>query len=262
VTVSFLVLALAVSIAPVRDSRARLATYAPSIRKPSRQIPWQLVAAFFAVSAAWVLGGLAAGCAAVALAGTLIFRGRRAKAAENRDLSQKMLLSGLEVLIAELSVGAHPAVASSVAGEECSGEVSAVFRSAGARARLGGSTAAAFAVPDSCIEREFSRIGSVWRVADQHGLALAELLGAVRTDMLGRRRFRQRTEAGLAGARATAAVLAFLPLLGIGLGQLMGASPLRVLFGGGLGGVLLVIGTACVSAGLLWTDRITAKVTS
>ncbi|MEU2229238.1 hypothetical protein ABZ575_40685, partial [Streptomyces sp. NPDC018347] len=143
-TVSFLVLALAVSIAPVRDSRARLAAYAPSIRKPSRQIPWQLVAAFFAVSAAWVLGGLSAGCAAVVLAGTLIFRGRRAKAAENRDLSQKMLLSGLEVLIAELSVGAHPAAASSVAGEECTGEVSAVFRSAGARERLGGSAGAAF----------------------------------------------------------------------------------------------------------------------
>lgn len=261
-TVSFLVLALAVVLAPVRDSRARLATYRPTIHRPARRTPWEFVAAFFAVSAAWVIGGLSAGCAAVVLAGTLIFRGRRAKAAENRDLSQKMLLSGLEVLIAELSVGAHPAVASSVAGEECSGEVSAVFRSAGARARLGGSAAAAFAVPDSCIEREFSRIGSVWRVADQHGLALAELLGAVRTDMLGRRRFRQRTEAGLAGARATAAVLAFLPLLGIGLGQLMGASPLRVLFGGGLGGVLLVIGTSCVSAGLLWTDRITAKVTS
>ncbi len=168
-TVSLLAFALAVSIAPVRDSRDRLATYTPSVRKPSRQIPWQLVAAFLAISAAWILGGLPAGCAAVVLAGTLILRGRRANAAETRDLSQKMLLSGLEVLIAELSVGAHPAAASSVAGEECTGEVSAVFRSAGARARLGGSAAAAFAVPDSCIEREFSRIGSVWRVADQHG---------------------------------------------------------------------------------------------
>ncbi len=33
-TVSLLAFALAVSIAPVRDSRARLATYTPSVRKP------------------------------------------------------------------------------------------------------------------------------------------------------------------------------------------------------------------------------------
>ncbi len=80
--------------------------------------------------------------------------------------------------------------------------------------------------------------------------------------MLGRNRFRQRTEAGLAGARATATVLAGLPVLGIGLGELMGAAPLQVLFGGGAGGVMLVVGTGLVALGLLWTDKITSKVTS
>ena len=60
-TVSLLAFALAVSIAPVRDSRARLATYTPSVRKSSRQIPWQFVAAFLAISAAWILGGLRQG---------------------------------------------------------------------------------------------------------------------------------------------------------------------------------------------------------
>ncbi|MFD4181263.1 hypothetical protein ACFWPB_09120, partial [Rhodococcus sp. NPDC058514] len=68
-------------------------------------------------------------------------------------------------------------------------------------------------------------------------------------------------EAGLAGARATAAVLACLPVLGIALGQLMGAGPLRVLLSGGLGGLLLILGTLFVCAGLLWTDRITGRVT-
>lgn len=261
-TASLLLLALSILIAPVQDSRVRLAIYAGTSVKTSRQIPWHLAAPVLAVAVGWFLGGLSGGCAGVVLAGTVMFRRRRSISAVRRDDSLKMLLAGLEVLIAELRVGAHPAAASAVAGEECAGEVSVVFRSAAARARLGGSAAAAFAMPDSCIERELSRLGSVWRVADDHGLALAELLGAVRVDMLGRRRFRQRTEAGLAGARATAAVLAFLPLLGIGLGQLMGASPLRVLLGGGLGGVMLVIGTSCVAAGLLWTDKITAKVTS
>ena len=101
----------------------------------------------------------------------------------------------------------------------------------------------------------------MWAIAETRGLALAELLGAVRVDLLGRQRFRQRTEAGLAGARATAAVLAGLPLLGVGLGQLMGASPLSVLFGGGLGGVMLVTGSILLCVGLLWTDRIVRAVT-
>ena len=97
-------------------------------------------------------------------------------------------------------------------------------------------------------------------MAERHGLALADLLEAARSDLLGRIRFRQRTEAALAGARATAAVLAGLPALGVTLGQLMGAAPLRVLLGGGLGGVLLVLGTVLACAGLLWTDGIVGRV--
>ncbi|MGB2720736.1 MAG: secretion protein F, partial [Rhodococcus sp. (in: high G+C Gram-positive bacteria)] len=109
---------------------------------------------------------------------------------------------------------------------------------------------------------ELARLAAAWRVADEHGLALAELLDAVREDMLGRRRFRERTDASLAGARATALVLAGLPILGVALGQLMGANPLQILLGGGLGGMLLLIGTALGCAGLLWTDAITGKVTT
>ena len=55
-------------------------------------------------------------------------------------------------------------------------------------------------------------------------------------------------------------MLAGLPLLGIALGQATGARPIQVLLGGGLGGMLLVIGTALVAAGMVWTERITDKV--
>ena len=48
----------------------------------------------------------------------------------------------------------------------------------------------------------------------------------------------------MAGARTTAAVLAGLPVLGIGLGQLIGADPSSFLLSGGAGGWLLVIGVA------------------
>ena len=109
---------------------------------------------------------------------------------------------------------------------------------------------------------QLERVAAAWAVSDRHGLALAELLSATRTDLLGRIRLRARTEAGLAGARATATVLAGLPALGVALGQAMGAAPISVLLGDGLGGALFVFGTGLACAGLLWTDRISARVSS
>jgi tight adherence protein B len=64
----------------------------------------------------------------------------------------------------------------------------------------------------------------------------------------------------MTGARTTAAVLAGLPLLGVGLGQLIGADPVTFLLSGGVGGWLLVIGVALACGGLLWSDHITAQV--
>ncbi|MGC0367007.1 tight adherence protein B [Rhodococcus sp. 27YEA15] len=252
--------ALALLVVPSRSSRARLRSFTAVNPGAPRILPWRWIVAGVVIPAGCLVGGFPGGCAIAILLGTAQLRYRRSVSTAERESSRSALLAGLEVLVAELAVGAHPAAASSVAGEECSGEVGSVFRSAAARARLGGCAAAAFTLPGSRIEREYARIGAVWKVADDHGLALAELLTSVRSDMLGRKRFRQRTESALAGARATATVLAGLPVLGIGLGQLMGASPVRILLGGGLGGIMLLTGSVCIALGLLWTDKITGKV--
>ena len=83
---------------------------------------------------------------------------------------------------------------------------------------------------------------------------------AAQRDVAERQRFSSRVNAGMAGARTTATMLAGLPVLGIGLGQLIGAEPMRFLLSGGPGGWLLVVGVALGCAGLLWSDRITAGV--
>ena len=44
------------------------------------------------------------------------------------------------------------------------------------------------------------------------------------------------------------------------LGQLVGAHPLGVLTGTGVGQVLLVVGSVLVAAGLEWSARLTAGV--
>jgi hypothetical protein len=81
-------------------------------------------------------------------------------------------------------------------------------------------------------------------------------VGRAHEDIRWRVRFAATVRAQLAGPRATAAVLTTLPVLGIALGQLIGADPIGVLRGGPLGQVLLVIGVLLLAAGSAWSERI------
>ncbi|HEY5857877.1 MAG TPA: hypothetical protein VIW24_28545 [Aldersonia sp.] len=203
------------------------------------------------------IGGLVAGAIAGA---TLRLRLRRSRLRREHAAERRHLLDGLEILVADLRAGAHPAAAADAAARECAGAAARAFAVGAARSRLGGSAADGLRREACVIVTELDRIADAWGVADRHGLALAELLDATRADLAARIGFAARTEASLAGARATAAVLAGLPVLGIALGQLMGAAPLLVLFGGGLGASLLIVGTGLACAGLLWSDAITTRV--
>lgn len=198
--------------------------------------------------------------AVILVLGTIVIRMRWIHRDRRHRDECGRLLAALETVIGELRVGAHPSAAAQAASEEAEGIAAQVFAVSSARSRLGGSGADGLRCPGSVIAVELDRIADAWQVAERYGLALAELLTAARTDLSGRIRFRNRTDAALAGARATATVLAGLPVLGIVLGQLMGAEPLRVLFVSTTGTYLLPLGTALACAGLLWTDAITRKV--
>ncbi len=134
---------------------------------------------------------------------------------------------------------------------------------ASAQAQLGGSISRVLAAGDgtvaekpSGLDHDWRRLAVVWAVAERRGIALGSLLDAARADLAVRVSFRRRAESGLAGARSTAAILAALPVVGIGFGHLMGAAPLTVLTGGGAGGVLLIAGVLFDCAGLVWAERI------
>lgn len=265
---ALLVAALALLTMPVASARRRLGRSRGAGHRP-RWWPARLrfgapVAGLAAAGAAALVAGPTVGVAAALMVLTAGHRRRCSGRARRRDRELRELLAGLEVVVAELRVGAHPAAACTGAAEDSKGSVAEVFRSAAATAMLGGSASSGLTVePDTQLLRlELERVAATWRIAEEHGIALAELLDASRSDLLGRIRFRSRVDSGMAGARATATVLAALPVLGLGLGQMTGAAPVAVLLSGGLGGVLLVTGTGLGCAGLLWTDRITRGVTA
>ncbi|GAB2652563.1 type II secretion system F family protein [Nocardia goodfellowii] len=246
---------------PVPTARRRFGALFADTAAERKSLPRNMIAVPIVLGlAAVLLVGVGPLTAAVLVTGTFALRTRRMRRDRQRAAESAYLLDALEAVIAELRVGAHPSSAAEVAARESRGLAAQAFTISAARSRLGGSGATALHHPDSVIAPELARVATAWQVAEHHGLALAELLTAARTDLQSRIRFRSRTTAALAGARATATVLAYLPLLGIALGQLMGAAPLTTLFTTPTGTLLLPLGTALACTGVLWTDAITRRV--
>lgn len=200
-------------------------------------------------------------CLAV-LGGTAGARFRRRRRAARAVAEGRTLESALDVLVGELRTGSHPVRAFDIAADESGGPVGASLRSVAARARLGADVAAGLraVARRSALPMHWDRLALCWRLASEHGLAIATLMRAAQRDIAERQRFSARVSASLAGARATAAILAGLPLLGVLLGQLVGARPLAFLLGGRAGGCLLAVGATLACAGLLWSDRIIDRV--
>ncbi|MCW3843602.1 hypothetical protein ONA70_26205 [Micromonospora yasonensis] len=96
------------------------------------------------------------------------------------------------------------------------------------------------------------------RLADRTGAPLAELLERVEADARATDRGFAAAGAQAAGARATAWLLAALPLGGIGLGYAIGVDPVTVLLHTPVGGGSALAAVALQIGGLLWAERLGA----
>lgn len=255
-----LMLALAVLVAPQPGGlerlghRKRLAGLAS--RSGSRML-WLSAAAVAAVSL--IALPLPVTLAGAALVGTVGLRWQRSRREAARAREAQTLQGALGILVGELRAGAHPVAAFDAAAHEVDGPVSAALGEVAARARLGADVVAGLraVAGSSALPAHWQRLAVYWQLALDHGLAIAPLMRAAERDVVARERFSSRIRAGMAGARTTAAVLSGLPALGIVLGQLIGAHPVRFLLGDG--GAVLAVGVMLCCLGLLWSDRIIAR---
>ena len=206
-----------------------------------------------------LLAGAGGGLAAAMVAGTATTRWRAGRDRRAAALAATGLSDALGVLVAELRAGAHPSDAARAAADGPAAATRALTAAAAA-ARLGGDVPAVLRGAGPVYLRSWlGRLADAWSLADRHGIPLADLLDAVRADTEQRVRFAADVEARLAGPRATAAVLSGLPLLGLALGQAVGAAPLRVLGETPAGQGLLVVGTGLACAGVLWSARLVSR---
>ncbi|WP_454163889.1 type II secretion system F family protein [Gordonia iterans] len=207
-----------------------------------------------------VVAGVGPTVAAGIVAALWFSRRRRKRERRCRGRHEAALLRALSVMTAELSVGAPMVTACRAAAQEVAPADLAVadeLARIAARVELGGSVHGAAVEIDLPVLR---RIGDAWSISVRNGVPTASLLEALRRDLVQRAEFVARTEAGLAGPRATAMVLAGLPVLGLGLGELMGAHPVGVLLGSSFGSILLVLGVVLAAVGVVWSDAIVDKV--
>ncbi|MFL0293723.1 type II secretion system F family protein [Mycobacterium sp. SMC-18] len=255
-----LLLALAVLVAPGPCGPTRLGHRKRLAESGSRGRPRLLwsVAAVLAVVALVVLP-LPVLLAGAAVVGTVGLRWRRSRQAAQRAEEAQTLQGALGILVGELRAGAHPVAAFDAAANEVDGPVAVALAEVAARARLGADVSAGLraVAASSALPAHWQRLAVYWQLALDHGLAIAPLMRAAERDVVARERFTSRIRAGMAGARTTAAVLSGLPALGIVLGQLIGAHPVRFLVGEGA--AVLAVGVVLCCLGLLWSDRIITR---
>lgn len=261
------VLAVAAMCWPGGAGRLRLGASAagPAVPRPGGRRWAEQHGAELVAGAAVLLGAVVAGpggaLAGAMAGGTAAFRLRAERRRRAGAVAGTGLVDALAVLVAELRAGAHPADAAKAAASEGHPGVGRALDAAAAAARLGGDVPSVLRTTGPArLRASLSRLADAWRLADRHGIPLADLLDTVRADTEQRVRFAAELQARLAGPRATAAVLAGLPLLGLALGYAMGASPLQVLAGTLAGQLLLVVGTGLACAGVLWSARLAAGV--
>jgi tight adherence protein B len=177
-------------------------------------------------------------------------RGGRSRSAAART----QVVQALSALAAELASGRIPSEALVDAGGDPSPWPAAV-----AAARHGGDIADGLS-RDARSRAGLRHLAACWRIAETTGAglapAVARLAAAARSD----ERARVELDAQLAGPRASARLLATLPIVGLALGTLLGADALAWLVTTPIGVVCVAGGVTLTALGLWWTRRIAASV--
>jgi tight adherence protein B len=263
VTGAFTVAALALLLWPDAQARRRRRlravgggrTGTGNGRTRPRELPVPVTAAVASAAVAAVLSTpLVAGLAAVVaflVAGSWTAR-RRDRGVEDRLQS---LTEGLGALAADLRSGrsfeaATEAAVAACADPESAAALARVLRAPGAALPAG---------QDAELTTALGRVSAGVLLSARTGCSLAAVTAAVEDDLRARHRLRLELRTATAGPRASAMLLAGLPVLGLAMGSGVGADPWRVLTTTGTGQLLLVLGVALELAGLSWTGYLVRR---
>lgn len=99
-------------------------------------------------------------------------------------------------------------------------------------------------------------LAGCWRIGVDRGGMLASVIEGLAVALRDEQSHRDDIALQLAGPRATARLLAGLPILGLGMAAALGAKPLSFLFATMPGILCLILGIGLDAVGLWWTARL------
>ncbi|QDZ43311.1 type II secretion system F family protein [Corynebacterium sp. sy039] len=199
----------------------------------------------------------------VALLGATLYRVTKAILIQRQhNYAQKHMGQFMAVLVGELESGATTEQGLWKAAAETSHKTIAQrVRVAVKRARAAGALAGVQALEEYAHKiPAFARIAAVWELSHRHGIAQVPLFNQVQTYLDEQQKFQRLVAADIQGAQLTAIIVSILPIVGMLLGLAIGVNALDFLFGGGIGGVLLVVGVLFLSAGIEVSHKIIDSV--
>jgi tight adherence protein B len=182
-------------------------------------------------------------------------RRRRPRAADGADV-----VSELATL---LRAGLPPSRAWAAAAASTRGDaaVDAALAAAAREAAAGADVAgvlrrAAPGSADPVTTRFLHALSASWQVAASTGAPTAAVLDRLAATLREEADLRDARATAMAAPRASARVLVALPVVGLVLGQLVGAAPLQMLVGSGVGRVCALVGGLLSLAAWWWTRRL------
>ncbi len=238
-----------------RERRRSLDWRADTAPRLPAAVPLPVVAAAVAAAVAGLVStplvaGLAGGCAALAARAEL-----RRRTGSQEEARLAALVEALTALGAELRSGRSLDEATRAAVAACADDDSGRALARAVRVPEDGAGRAG----DDELGRALGRVAAAARLSARTGCSLTAVVGAVEDDLRARSQQRLELRSATAGAQASAALLAGLPVLGLVMGGGVGADPWRVLTTTGTGQVLLVAGVGLEVAGLAWSARLVRR---
>ena len=179
---------------------------------------------------------------------------KRTKRSARRQMDTRTLIDSLAAFEMELTSGQSPSSALVLAST-----VPPIWPAALSAVGMQGDVAQALEV-DAQRHPDLRQLAACWKVASNSGSGMSAAVDRMIQGLRENEELRNTLQAELAGPRATAAVLRWLPGIGLLMGIAMGADPIGWLFGNPLGLACLVAGVTLSVLGSLWSRRMVRAV--